>query len=175
MPLVPFFIGDEIGGGDIAGGSSSGGGAATAADSAQITEFVTEEGGLLAVAFGEHLVAGHLIVHKYSPGPPPSSIFAVALGDGQGSRWDSLVNVWYAGEALAAVSLSDGTTPGYHFHPGTISTGISDSLQGVDTYLPPRMANSPRPQPPERPWFAQAMRISARKRQLRFQQSLLHP
>lgn len=114
--------------------SSNTDGASAAETEPKIEEFVTEEGGLLAVAYGEHLVAGHLIVHKYSAGPPPSSIFTVALGDGQGSRWDSLLKVWYAGEELS--SSPDSTTPGYHFHPGTISTGIADGTQGVDSFLP---------------------------------------
>lgn len=124
--------------GDVSGGTSGTGTGTTGGDAApSIDEFVTEEGGALAVAFGEHLVAGHLILHKYQDGPPPSSVFAVALGEGV---WDSAVKVWYAGEELSA--SPDGTTPGYHFHPGTISTGIADATQGVDSFLSTGIAYS---------------------------------
>lgn len=128
---------------DIDPSQISGGGAGAGSDPApveatpQIDDFVTEEGGLLAVAYGEHLVAGHLAVHKYQAGPPPSSIFAVALGEGE---WDSAAKVWYAGEELSA--SPDGNTAGYHFHPGNISTGIADATQGVDSFLPNGLAYS---------------------------------
>lgn len=109
-------------------------------DGTKIEEFVTEEGGLLAVPFGEHLIGGHLIVHKYNPGPPPSSIFAVALGDGQGGRWEGIEKAWYAGEELPA--SPDGIAPGYHFHPGAISMGLADPVQPVDSFLPSGLAYS---------------------------------
>ncbi len=137
MPgIVPTIDPSEVGGAGTETSSSPA--------EAKIENFVTEEGGLLAVPFGEHLIGGHLVVHKYSAGPPPSSIFAVALGDGEGqgigNRWDSIVKCWYAGEELAA--SPDGTTPGYHFHPGTISTGVSDPTQPVDSFLPSGLAYS---------------------------------
>jgi hypothetical protein len=134
----------DISGSDVPGGSSNASdvGSPLQPDSSGlvISNFVEGEGGLLAVAYGEHLVAGHLVVHLYDVGPPPSSIFTVALGDGQGQRWDSVVKAWFAREELSA--SPDGATAGYHFHPGTISTGIADALQGVDSFLPGGLAYS---------------------------------
>lgn len=132
--IVPDIDPGQVSGGDAGG---SGGGSTPVESAPQLDDFVTEEGGALAEAFGEHLVAGNLIVHKYQPGPPPSSIFTVALGVGE---WDSAVKVWYAGEELSA--SPDGSTAGYHFHPGNISTGISDPTQGVDSFLPAGLAYS---------------------------------
>lgn len=134
----------DITGSDVPGGSSNASdvGSPLTVDSngVLISNFIEGEGGLLAVAYGEHLVGGHLVVHLYDAGPPPSSIFTVALGDGQGQRWDSIVKTWFAGFELTA--SPDGATPGYHFHPGTISTGIADALQGVDSFLPGGLAYS---------------------------------
>lgn len=127
--IVEAFL-DEVSGGSA--GSGSGGPGTEDGEPVEDTleEFASDEGGLLTVAYGEHLVAGQLIAHKYSEGPPPSSRFVVALGDGE---WDSAVNVWYAGDALTA--QSDGSTPGYDFHRGTISTAIDDATQGVSNVL----------------------------------------
>lgn len=133
---------------DISGGSAGDGGGVSGAGTGgeilpRLDDFVTDEGGVLAIASGEHLIAGHLIVHKYEGGPPPVSRFIVALGDGVPGRWDSIVKAWYAGEELAA--SPDGSTPGYHFHPGTISTGIADATQGVDSFLTAGLAYSGTP------------------------------
>lgn len=127
---------------DISGGSTSG---ATATAAEQIEEFSAEGGGLLARVYGEHFIAGHLVVHKFTEGTPNSSIIYVALGDGQGAggghgRWDSAVAVYYAG---AAQSVSpDGSTAGYRFYPGFISTDVSTGNQPVDPFLSGNIAYS---------------------------------
>ncbi len=121
----------------VSGGNTSGNPAASDQPAPTIDTYIAEEGGILAVAYGEHLVAGHLVVHQFSPGPPPDSIFVQALGDGE---WDSAVKVWYAGEELSVTP--DTVTPGYRFHRGTISTGIADPVQGVDALLPAGQAYS---------------------------------
>lgn len=114
---------------EVSGGASDSGSTTSNDDSVEgeLEEMaINGEGGLLPVAYGEHLVAGKLIARKYDEGPPPKARYVVALGDGE---WDSAVAVWQSGEELTA--QSDGTTPGYDFHRGTISTGIADSVQGV--------------------------------------------
>jgi hypothetical protein len=84
-------------------GAVSGG--ATPATDPKITEFASEEGGSLPIAYGEHLVAGSLVFHNFIAGTPNQSTFVVALGDGQGDggghgEWDSVVEAWYAGEPI---------------------------------------------------------------------------
>lgn len=120
------------GGGDIGSGGTGGGGTGGTGtpDEKQLTEMQFDEGGNLVVAYGQHLVAGHLIQYDYSAGPPPVTKFIAALGEGP---WDSVVKAYYAGEEITA--SPDGTTAGYHFHPGTISTGIADPVQGEDSFF----------------------------------------
>ncbi|MCI0391660.1 MAG: hypothetical protein MOB07_23190 [Acidobacteria bacterium] len=134
----------DIDPGDVSGGTAGGGGGTVGGQSGDandpgvtIDEFITDEGGVLAVPYGKHLIGGHLIVHKYAVGPPPSSIFAVALAEGE---FDAAEKVWYAGEELSV--SPDGSTAGYHFHPGNISTGISDPTQPVDSFLSSGLAYS---------------------------------
>lgn len=140
--MAGFFDFEKLG--DISGGTadagSGGGGTATGDGSTLpaapvIDQIITDEGGLLAVAYGEHIVAGHLIVHKYDAGPPPSSTLVCAGGEGE---WDSVVKVWYAAEEIAA--SPDDTTPGYHFYPGTIPSSTTDPTQPVDGFLPTGLA-----------------------------------
>lgn len=132
----------NINSGDISGGSTS---AAAAAAADQIEEFAAEGGGLLAIVYGEHLVAGHLIVHKFTAGTPNTSIVLVALGEGWGSdgsrgEWNAALAVYYAG---AAQSVSpNGSTAGYRFYPGTISASIADATQPVDAFLTAGLAYS---------------------------------
>lgn len=128
--------------GDVSGG---GGSNTTAAAAAQIEEFAAEGGGPLAIVYGEHLIAGNLIVHKFTAGTPNTSIIYVALGDAQGNggghgEWDSAVAVYYAG---AAQSVSpDGSTAGYRFHAGLISTAVASGPQQVDAFLLSNLAYS---------------------------------
>lgn len=128
--------------GDVSGGSTSNA-AASAAE--KIEEFVSEGGALLPFAYGEHLVAGSLVVHKFVAGSPNTSVFIVALGEGWGAdgsrgEWDSAVAVYYAGEALSV--SPDGSTAGYRFRPGTISGSIADATQPVDAFLSSGLAYS---------------------------------
>src|SRR5215471_12505575 len=128
--------------GEVSGGDTSN---AAAQAGQAIEEFASEGGGTLAIVYGEHLIAGNLIVHKFTPGTPNTSIIMVALGDGQGNggehgEWNDAVAVYYAG---ASQSVSpNGSTAGYRFYPGTISTGVSDPTQPVDAFLTGGLAYS---------------------------------
>jgi hypothetical protein len=90
-----------------------------------LTELITDENGVLEVAYGMHAVAGNLVVNRYDPGPPVNSKIIVALGEGE---WDGVVALYYSNELLSGTA--------YHFHPGSISSGPSDPVQGVDSFLP---------------------------------------
>jgi hypothetical protein len=121
--------------GDVSGGSTSN---AAAAAAEQIEEFASEGGGLLAIAYGEHLIAGHLIVHKFVDASPNESYVIIAIGDGRGhggghGEWTDAVAVYYAGEALT--ENPGGGAAGYRFYPGTISTSIADATQPVDAFF----------------------------------------
>lgn len=126
---------DPINLGDVSGGGTSNN---TAQANEQIEEFASEGGGLLAIVYGEHIIAGHLILHKFTPGAPNTSIIYVALGDGRGNggghgEWEAAVAVYYAG---AAQSVSpDGSTAGYRFHAGFISSAVDSGNQQVDPFL----------------------------------------
>lgn len=68
------------------------------------TQFRTEEGADLAVAYGEHIVAGTMVAHEYSTGPDQLD-YTVALGEGHGGlgkhgAWRGVVKVWHAGEEI---------------------------------------------------------------------------
>lgn len=134
--------GGSVGGGDVSGGGNSN---TTAQAAQQIEEFAAEGGGLLPIVYGEHLIAGSLILHKFTPGTPNTSIIYVALGDGRGNggghgEWDSAVAVYYAG---AAQSVSpDGSTAGYRFYNGSISTAVASGPQQVDAFLSGNLAYS---------------------------------
>jgi hypothetical protein len=132
----------NIDSGDVSGGTTSN---ATAQAVGQIEEFASEGGGVLAIVYGEHLIAGHLILHKFIAGTPNTSIIYVALGDGRGNggehgEWENVVAVYYAG---AAQSVSpNGSTAGYRFYNGFISTAVASGLQQVDAFLTGNLAYS---------------------------------
>lgn len=68
------------------------------------TQFETEEGGTLAVAFGEHLIAGTMVAHDYD-GVTPENQFFIGLGEGWGGlggrgEWESVVKAYWSGEEL---------------------------------------------------------------------------
>ena len=105
-------------------------------------------GGYLALAYGRHIVAGTLVLHQQASEQP--SVIINALGEGE---WDACERLLYNGEDVAAAD--------FHFHPGTLSTGFDDPLQGVDSFfttgqtynstayvatkLPPEIATDDRP------------------------------
>jgi hypothetical protein len=126
---IPIFTGDGGGGGGDDSGTTTGSGgsftpppstaapppvvqptqvsgASTGSNEAQIGDFSSEEGNYLAIAYGEHLIAGTLGFHKFTPGTPNQSMFVTVLGEGQGDggkhgEWNGVVKAWYEGEELA--------------------------------------------------------------------------
>ena len=130
-----------VDGGEVSGGSAS---QSIAQAAAQIEEFASEGGGALALFWGENLIAGHLILSKYTTGPSVL-IVHVALGEGQGNRGNhgecnAAVTVWYSGEALSV--SPDGSTDGYRFYSGFISTGVASGPQQVDAFISAVLAYS---------------------------------
>lgn len=126
----------------VSGGDTS---TAAAVASAQIEEFVSEGGGALPIIYGRHVAAGSLLVRKFTAGSPDVLIVMVALGDGEGNggdhgELDSVEKVWYAGEEQSV--SPDGSTNGYRFYRGHISTGIADANQPVDAFLTGGLAYS---------------------------------
>lgn len=113
------------------GGGGSVGSQATTSTGDGFGTLVDGEGGLLARAYGRHIAIGHIADFRHSAGPPPSVKAVYMLGEGV---WDSCEKAWYAGDELAA--SANGTDPGWHFHPGTQSTGTGDPVQGVDSFIP---------------------------------------
>ena len=79
------------------------------------------EGQLYPRVYGTHIINGHLLVQRTTP---PVTVL-VALGVGV---WDGVDTLWYKGEPLPIES--------YHFHPGIPSSGLTDPVQGVDSWLP---------------------------------------
>ena len=71
--------------------------------------------------YGEHLITGHVILNRDTT---PRALLML-LGKGP---WHSAVNVWYRGDKLLN---SD-----FHFHPGTLSSGLTDIIQGEDSFYP---------------------------------------
>jgi hypothetical protein len=122
------------------GGTSGGGGDVSTSNAVALNldQAVTQEGGALALPFGVHLIAGTQISRAYTEGADGVQTdvrFDVALGDGGMQGWAGVRRVYYSGEELERRELSD-NSPGWHFHPGRLSTGLDDDLQGVDTYFP---------------------------------------
>lgn len=103
----------------------AGGGSPTSPLNNVINDLQTDEGAVKPLAYGRHIVAGQLILHDYSAGPPAASTVLVALGVGE---WDSVEKLWYAGDEVAPAA--------YHFHPGTQSSGVADPVQGIDSFFP---------------------------------------
>lgn len=125
----------KVDGSDISGGGTS---STTAAAAQEIEEFQAEGGGVLGIVYGEHVIAAHLIVHKFTEGTPNSSFIYVALGDGQGNggghgEWEAAVTVYYGGVAQGV--SPDASTAGYRFYNGFISTGVASGPQQVDVFL----------------------------------------
>lgn len=79
------------------------------------------EGQAYPLAYGSHIVSGHLLVRKTTA--PQTALIALGIG-----VWDKVETLWYKGEALPVEA--------YHFHPGIPSSGFTDPVQGVDPWLP---------------------------------------
>jgi len=120
---------------DVSGGSTSG----DVAQAAQLIEdYTAEGGGKLPIVYGEHIIAGQELVRKFTAGVPDVLIAFIALGDGQGDlgqhgEWEGALAVYYAGEALSV--SPNGSTDGYRFYFGIISTGVASGPQQVDAFL----------------------------------------
>lgn len=101
----------------------------------------------LPFAFGLHVVRGTLVLHSIEfvgtnstdSGTTVGSTtdkqvtMLLALGDGAPEEdgegaWDGLEAVYYGGGLLPPEN--------YHFHPGTLSTGVDDPVQGIDSFFP---------------------------------------
>jgi hypothetical protein len=95
---------------------------------AQLAAGLYEQQSVLVLAYGRHPVQGTLVMHDTqtlsSTGEKQVTILQ-ALGEGE---WDACEQLYYAGEPLDANFV--------HFHPGTLSTGTGDALQGVDSFFP---------------------------------------
>ena len=127
---------------DVSGGSTSD---AAAAAAAQIEDYTAEGGGKLAIFYGEHVIAGNELVRKFTPGVPDVLIALIGIGEGQGNlgqhgECEAAVNVWYAGDAMSV--SPNGSTDGYRFYNGFISTGIASGPQQVDAFLSGGLAYS---------------------------------
>ena len=96
-----------------------------------LTTLQVDEKATLAIAYGQHVVAGNLVEYEYTAGPPPQTKFIVALGSGP---WQGIALAWYAGEVITASASS--STAGYKFHSGTFSTGVGDNTQGTPMFFP---------------------------------------
>lgn len=77
----------------------------------------------LAVAYGEHMVTGHLTKSNIT-GASGSHVITLQQLLGRGP-WDSCLGLWFKGLEI--------TPANYKFYPGTQSTGMGDSVQGQDT------------------------------------------
>lgn len=84
------------------------------------TDLQPAGGAQLPLAYGRHLLAGHLTRYDFNPGPPPSLRFTATLGEGP---WQGAVRVDFGPQQLAPSTQS--STPGYRFHSGALSTGVA--------------------------------------------------
>lgn len=87
-----------------------------------IDDFQVGEG-QYALAYGKHVVAG--ILAGYDNSVPTAVKIKVLLGLGE---WNQILEATYDG---ITIDPSD-----YTFHPGTLSTGADDPLQGADSRFP---------------------------------------
>lgn len=81
---------------------------------------------VLATAYGLHLVQGGLVLHQVELSGDDKLVTVLqALANGP---WDGPQEITYHGHIIDPVS--------FHFHPGSLSTGTDDTLQGVDSFFP---------------------------------------
>lgn len=91
------------------------------------------EGGLIALAYGRHICIGNLAYYDHQAGPPPVAFAVYMQGEGP---WQECEKAWYAFQGEEIPESMDSSTPGWHFHPGTLSTGPADTVQGIDSFIP---------------------------------------
>lgn len=111
------------------------------ADDKPLQEIKLDEDATLAIAYGQHVVAGNLVRYEYSATPKAEMKFISALGEGE---WEGIVDfggspppqpeVYFGGDRL--VEAASSTTPGYKFHPGIFSSGTGDLVQGTPLFFP---------------------------------------
>lgn len=79
------------------------------------------EGAVLPFMTGEHIGSGHVLLNRTND---PRALL-MALGDGP---WSKAKFVKYKGEDLPSAH--------WHFHPGTVSSGFTDPVQGRPFFFP---------------------------------------
>lgn len=79
--------------------------------------------GLYALAYGQHVVSG--ILAGYDDSTPTAVKIKVLMGLGE---WNAMKELSFDGSIIAPTA--------YTFHPGTLSTGSADPVQGLDTRFP---------------------------------------
>lgn len=111
------------------------------ADETPLKEIQLDEDATLAIAYGQHVVAGNLVRYDYKATPKAEMKFISALGEGvwegilvTGAAPNLVTEIYYGGDAIPLATSA--TTPGYLFHPGTLSTGPSDPVQGTPLFFP---------------------------------------
>lgn len=80
-------------------------GGLTLAQLDQAARMEVEEGAPILIGYGELLLAGTLVAHKYKSTAPKQNDFTVILGEGWGGlgrhgEWEGIVKAWYKGEEL---------------------------------------------------------------------------
>lgn len=83
---------------------------------------------ILAVPYGRQITAGRLV---YYDKQGTRTKFICILGQGE---MDGIDRVYFAGEIITEFDSVGGRQ--WHFHPGTLSTGFTDSIQGRPTFFP---------------------------------------
>ncbi len=96
----------------------------------QIGEKIT-----LPLGFGRNLVQCEAIKSKtIGTSPTHQIVVQQPLGDGYGFGWQELEAMWLKGQILPTANIA--------FHPGTQSTGNTDTIQGVDAEFPTDVPHS---------------------------------
>lgn len=115
----------QLGTGAAASGATSLPVRGTSDNDPVLSEFNGTGGDVLATPFGKHLIAGQLIF-KIFDSVTPRLAFCSALADGGEKGCDGVDYISFADTPL---------TTEYHFHPGTLSTGLADAVQGQDSFF----------------------------------------
>jgi hypothetical protein len=83
---------------------------------------------VLANAYGIHLVQGGLVLHEVDTTTSTTDKLVTVLQALANGPWEGPQEITYRGHRIDAVD--------FHFHPGTLSLGTDDLLQGIDSYFP---------------------------------------